>query len=152
MHNTYKKYGALAPEELLLVCNKVRESGGGRELSRLSPGTSHEAGSCLIATNLNFNCHVDLYYKFFDENAGEWIVDPNDLEKLWCMVALDHEVMEKIHKEMGWKIGYAFRLNHVNSKGDPSDIGGERSLLLPQRMANSAEAFDEGAYDSSLYC
>lgn len=151
MYNTYQRYGALTEQELLTVCNKVRESGGGDKISKLSPGTPNDPNACLIASNLNFHCKVDIYYKFFDENAGKWIIDPDGLEKLWCMVTTDQEAMERIHREMGWKIGYALRLHQVTSNGEESPYNGERSLLLPEKVANSATAFDEHAYDSSLY-
>lgn len=152
MYNTYQKYGALKIEELLEVCNQVRKAGGGELLSKLLPGTANDSNACLIATNLNFNSNVDLYYMFYDKVAEEWVDSPEHLERLWCMSA-SNQYLELIHKELGWRIGYGHRLNvgqcRTEAKSDPES--GNPALLLPEKLACSAEAFDEHAYDSSLY-
>lgn len=56
-------------EELLEFANKVRAAGGGNPLDALLPAVPEDPQQCLIAKNLNFNCHVQMA-----DNDKSWVM------------------------------------------------------------------------------
>jgi hypothetical protein len=121
-------------EELLEFANKVREAGGGNPLDALMPAVPEDPQQCLIAKNLNFNCHVmplDV-----DGNAP------------WCMILLNKDLRDRIADAMG--------LERTTQKVMPMSVGisiyvaalqPDRievyAVVLPDRIGQVASDFDE---------
>lgn len=62
-------------KELKEFADKVREAGGGNPLDALMPSVPGDSQQCLIAKNLNFNCHVDA-----EGPNGQWVMGIEDEE------------------------------------------------------------------------
>lgn len=126
--------------ETLEFCNRVREAGGGDVLQELLPSTPQEQNACLIANGLNFDCAVAPFER-----------GPDRREELERENGLEHEpwVMKVINGEDGLGDRIALELNLVvagvteeDSWNEWEEPEKEIEILLPERIANVARAFD----------
>lgn len=109
-------------EKVLEFANKVREAGGGNPLDALLPAVPADAQQCLIAKNLNFNCHVR-----------------QDGENNWVMVVRDEALARSICG--------ALELQYDNNSEEEIVGSGWRhveifEILLPLEIGQVAEDFD----------
>lgn len=132
----------LSEQELLKVCNQVREAGGVHTLTELEPGMDGEPDQCLIAINLNFDCEIDGRHLVEEdvEYQGEKYLDTSP--KPWVMVIDSKEALHNIAEKMQWRI--------VTIEESPL-YPEQKALLLPKELALSAEAFDSREYPDRLY-
>jgi hypothetical protein len=109
-------------DELLDFANKVREAGGGNPLTALIPAVPEDSSQCLIAKNLNFNCRVD--------SMGA----SNEFDKtqLWGMYLEDEGTRDAIADALD-----------LSTFEQPSDNGEEYGVVLPKRIGQVANDFDE---------
>jgi hypothetical protein len=116
-------------DEILAFCNKVREAGGGEILEALLPGWQSRNQACLIARNLNFECYVEGLKGAYGGSVG---LDEGGCK--WVMYTDEHEIIRTIARRMDLPI-----VEHHRRPDRPVP-----AMLLPQRIGNAAEAFDEG--------
>jgi hypothetical protein len=109
------------PAEILEICNRVREAGGGELLEALMPGHTLSQDSCLIARNLNFSCRVI-------NTMNGWVM---------AVPVCDQDLAERIAGALGSEqfaktfFGYA--------------------IVLPEALGNAAAAFDQRLLPEGFY-
>lgn len=128
----------LSEQEVLDICNKVREAGGANPLEGLMPARPNVPDSCLIAKALNFECRVGYLTgeEEYDE-AGQLLYEDINTEcegenlRLYMYVE-DLDTRDKIEKI--FNLGLIETMNGV-------------AVSIPPDLAEVAHAFDHGGYD-----
>lgn len=113
-------------DELLDFANKIRAAGGANALDALLPSDPQKPDSCLIATSLNFGCHVVASGEVF---GGSLDVEGRD-EYAWAMrlpSCFSVEESETLASAVGCEYDSFYR-----------------KLILPRHIGNAARAFDLG--------
>jgi hypothetical protein len=94
------------------------------------PAVPQDSGQCLIAKNLNFNCHVAPGFEFDRANSDEWV-----------MVLPDEPTRDTIASKLGLRPLTRKTRNFVNQAEDI-----EYAVILPLEIGEVAQAFDD-AFD-----
>lgn len=111
-------------QELLDIANQIRRAGGADALDAFFPSNQGDEKTCLIATSLNFGCTVCNW----PTGCPKSFWPSGDLK--WVMVVDTVRQAKALAKTMGWDI---------------VDIPGYRNhIILPEKVGNTAAAFDEG--------
>lgn len=119
-------------QELLDIANKIRAAGSAEALEAFFPSEQGQAHACLIANALNFGCKVGGYPSVWDEKEQRYTATPKneDGSDMWTMEVPTAALAKRLATELGWEV--------VNLPGYRNHI------VLPERVGNTAHAFDEG--------
>lgn len=145
-------------DELMAFCNKVREAGGANVIDAFFPAYPEDAGACLIAQSLNFDCvvacinpdHTEAWGKIlgpeypvrYELRPGEGVrgykylrypdgSSVHALDNVWIMKVQHGDDTESAAKaeEIAKKLDLPYYRNQI---------------FLPREIANAAKAFDAG--------
>lgn len=138
---TFEKDGKRIPfagrDELLAYANRIREAGGANALDALLPSKPGQAHACLIANALNFGCEVRPIF-------GR---DYPDGSQPWAMRTADDDTTRRLAKRVnGRTLWVWFDGWEMTTTGPSAEYEDEYDrflvLLLPKRIGNAADAFD----------
>lgn len=116
---TRKRKKRATLDELHEFANKVREAGGGNPIDALLPSVPQDSTQCLIAKNLNFNCHVDTTRVYG--------------RSYWVMWVEDRVLRDRIARELNkLKVNSTVRLLEE----------GQYGVVLPDHIGKVASDFD----------
>lgn len=123
--------------QLLAFANKMREAGAADPLEALMPSKPKSPETCLIANALNFECSVH----GVDDDSGWFMHLPANMSRERAQkiaAAVGCELIE------GWHDGVGTFVQEASIKNDAYSFDRVLVIRLPEKIGNTADAFDQG--------
>lgn len=116
-------------QELLDIANKIRAAGGAEALEAFFPSDIGQEKSCLIANALNFGCKVSGFFPKIVQDGNIMFRPAYDGDPAWTMQVPTAKLAKQLAAELGWEV-----INVPSYRN---------FIILPQKVGNTAAAFDE---------